>query len=548
MKKRLRALSGRDVKSSSRDAPKVDLKISSDDVGKKSKGSRTTRNVDDGHASLSLQALAISPRSREGSSSIPFAPSPRVLRSLESAEAALARSHNTLAPHRAVSTHDELSSPRSPRMKMKQSMSSPSLQKLIPESVRSPAGRNVSSTSSATGFDTTGDGMSRIEIESAKWLNPQKLESPQNLLPTEGDPADRIVLRNKAINELITTEHQYLVDLELALQLRKMLLLNALLSEREISTIFSNMTVLVGFNRQLYEDMLAQADAGDVTVGQIFLKLVDGLKMYSLYCSNHQTASAALKEIRKSNSAFQKFLLEFEEPTGLVLSSFLIKPVQRICRYPMLLKEIKKYSEESSAEYASLCEAMQRLQAIVNAIDETAQMQERTEKLVEIMTSLNGGEKLGLLKPTRLLLREGTLMEPAELKGVRTNKAGVVVHTGRLKEVNYYLFNDVILRLKLKHHRDTSQKPTIRDSQFLSLQFVLVRKLPAEDNASTLEIVAMAEKAKFLCVCKSPQERDDWMGAIEAAVKKVKENFKESRVKAGTGSIFLAKSPRVIIK
>jgi len=61
--------------------------------------------------------------------------------------------------------------------------------------------------------------------------------------------------------------------------------------------------------------------------------------MYTLYCSNH--SFAVLKYQNMNNKPLKKFIEEamrLPECRSLSLSDFLIKPVQRICKYPLLLK------------------------------------------------------------------------------------------------------------------------------------------------------------------------------------------------------------------
>jgi hypothetical protein len=64
--------------------------------------------------------------------------------------------------------------------------------------------------------------------------------------------------------------------------------------------------------------------------------------MYTVYCANQPNSMSCLDRLSKQ-SAFKAFLAEcLENPTcrGLTLFSFLIKPIQRICKYPLLLRVI----------------------------------------------------------------------------------------------------------------------------------------------------------------------------------------------------------------
>lgn len=72
----------------------------------------------------------------------------------------------------------------------------------------------------------------------------------------------------------------------------------------------------------------------------------DFLKMYAIYCSNHENATKLYEKLLASNPQFADWIntVKLTNPAvkGAGLESYLIKPVQRLCRYPLLLKELLK--------------------------------------------------------------------------------------------------------------------------------------------------------------------------------------------------------------
>ena len=63
--------------------------------------------------------------------------------------------------------------------------------------------------------------------------------------------------------------------------------------------------------------------------------------MYKVFCANQQTSLAAVDTQTKKNPQFKKNLdICHGDPRcrGLFLQSFLIKPIQRVCKYPLLLR------------------------------------------------------------------------------------------------------------------------------------------------------------------------------------------------------------------
>lgn len=68
--------------------------------------------------------------------------------------------------------------------------------------------------------------------------------------------------------------------------------------------------------------------------------------MYAIYCSNHENANKLYEKLLASNAQFAEWIAaqKLNNPAvkGAGLESYLIKPVQRLCRYPLLLKELVK--------------------------------------------------------------------------------------------------------------------------------------------------------------------------------------------------------------
>jgi hypothetical protein len=106
------------------------------------------------------------------------------------------------------------------------------------------------------------------ELPTMVMLPPRELFLPEN--------DDEYRMRNKVINEIINTERDYVNDLEMVIRL----FLNPmreekLLNDLTIATIFSNIELILGFNRVLLEDLIAHTKEhlGD-KIGECFLKLV----------------------------------------------------------------------------------------------------------------------------------------------------------------------------------------------------------------------------------------------------------------------------------
>lgn len=81
------------------------------------------------------------------------------------------------------------------------------------------------------------------------------------------------------------------------------------------------------------------------------------------------------------------------EARGLSIESFLIKPVQRICkypfadyRYPLLIRELDKHSEKAgnTKEQANLSLAAERIGAVVSLVNEATRTADEKQRVLNL--------------------------------------------------------------------------------------------------------------------------------------------------------------------
>lgn len=116
---------------------------------------------------------------------------------------------------------------------------------------------------------------------------------------------------------------------------------NQILNKTQVEELFANLPELLDFQRRFIlalESTLAQAPE-DQRIGQLFLQHEQAFYVYEPFCGNYKTATRVAME--ESEALAQ--LTHLIEPT-YGLQSYLIKPVQRVCKYPLLLKVCDKSS------------------------------------------------------------------------------------------------------------------------------------------------------------------------------------------------------------
>jgi hypothetical protein len=128
------------------------------------------------------------------------------------------------------------------------------------------------------------------------------------------------------------------------------------------------------------------------------------------------------------------------ESRSLDLSSFLLQPMQRVTRYPLLFRQILHYTPPEHPDHADVVAALAGSQQVADAVNAAARGAENRQKLADLLTLLDlhvqgEGEEglLDLLAPTRELGERQFLLE------------GPLQKTKSGRRLVGYLFNDLLL-------------------------------------------------------------------------------------------------------
>ena len=72
------------------------------------------------------------------------------------------------------------------------------------------------------------------------------------------------------------------------------------------------------------------------------------------------------------------------------LEGFLLCPIQKICQYPLQLKDLLKVTPRSNPDYDDLCRALEATRGTAMLINERKRKVESLEKLLEWQASVEG--------------------------------------------------------------------------------------------------------------------------------------------------------------
>ncbi|XP_027145113.1 dynamin-binding protein isoform X3 [Larimichthys crocea] len=185
------------------------------------------------------------------------------------------------------------------------------------------------------------------------------------------DPELRMLeKRSKVIEELLQTEKDYIKDLQMCVAEIIEPLQKKQVKNVDFDGLFGNISSVIDLSQRLL-DTLHDTDS----IGKVFLDFKAELEeVYKIYCQNHDDAISLLETYEKDEN-IQRHVLECLErlrgKTNYInLGSFLIKPVQRVMRYPLLLMELLGATPESHHDRPQLTKALQAVKEINVNINE----------------------------------------------------------------------------------------------------------------------------------------------------------------------------------
>ncbi|KAJ2944220.1 hypothetical protein O0L34_g18200 [Tuta absoluta] len=192
--------------------------------------------------------------------------------------------------------------------------------------------------------------------------------------------------RKEIITEIVETEEKYGRDLQIILEeFYKPMLVAGLLNQEQLSAIFLNVEELIENNQVLSEklrDALEIAvDQGDedlltVNVGKILLECSGMLAAFQSYCVKQAGAALLLAGLEKEKELLRIFLRVSQMENAVLrrmnLNSFLMVPVQRVTKYPLLLSRLHRATAGCATEREDVKAAQRCVESKLEQINTAA--------------------------------------------------------------------------------------------------------------------------------------------------------------------------------
>ncbi|KAJ3291507.1 hypothetical protein HDU79_002334 [Rhizoclosmatium sp. JEL0117] len=230
--------------------------------------------------------------------------------------------------------------------------------------------------------------------------------------------------RTPLLNELIKTERDFVQSLEQLYEYQMELLSIRTLSFDIGTTLFANLSELIEFQRGFLDEMEVELGLGpgNQRIGGLFLRHVRisicfgvleafdwlvtaweeaAFQVYYPFCRNYQNAINVILMEGEQLRALEHIIASQQ------LQSYLIKPLQRLMRYPMLLKELIKLTDPNTYPYVEeLNNAADAVKKITETLNELQRKDENARIKIDFLERLEDSKDLKTKDLGDLLLME----------------------------------------------------------------------------------------------------------------------------------------------
>uniref|UniRef100_UPI00358DE3C6 rho guanine nucleotide exchange factor 17 isoform X2 n=1 Tax=Myxine glutinosa TaxID=7769 RepID=UPI00358DE3C6 len=303
---------------------------------------------------------------------------------------------------------------------------------------------------------------------------------------------DKVDMRKHVMMNLLDTEHSYVESLRTLVQgyLRplKQTENTGLCDPALVDDMFYQIPEILGHHEEFLDRVAGcvQCWHDRQTVGDLITEsfskdvLADS---YVAYIDNFLNAKEAVRLAREAKPAFNKFLEHCmrENKEKQALADLMIKPVQRIPRYELLIKDLLKHTPEEHPDWASLSLAQRDVRLLAERINQGRRDAEEAERAVRVLQEVEAHIEgvSELVCPERRFLKQEIVTE---------------LGVGSKKDRSLFLFSDLFICTTLKKKSGTLRRSSVSLTGCIidtSNKYKLLWRLPLDG----VDIVRGADQA-----------------------------------------------------
>ncbi|XP_072773527.1 pleckstrin homology domain-containing family G member 5 isoform X1 [Taeniopygia guttata] len=280
--------------------------------------------------------------------------------------------------------------------------------------------------------------------------------------------------QQEAIWELLHTEATYIRNLKVITDLFLSCLVNlqesGLLCEVDAERLFSNIGEIIRLHCKLWRSVMASVLAKARRTGALLdpIDFLDGFKMfgslfkpYVQYCMEEEGCMEYMRTLLRDSELFRTYVTwaeKQEQCSRLKLSDMLVKPHQRLTKYPLLLKSILKKTDDPHARDA-ITTMISSVERFINDVNSRMRQRQERQRLDAILSRIDAYEVVeGSTDEVDKLLKEFLRLDlTAPIPGTSPEDTRQLLLEGSLRmregkdskmDVYCFLFTDLFLITK----------------------------------------------------------------------------------------------------
>ncbi|XP_074857072.1 kalirin isoform X10 [Carettochelys insculpta] len=307
---------------------------------------------------------------------------------------------------------------------------------------------------------------------------PRNLEEEQKAKAMRG--------RMFVLNELVQTEKDYVKDLGIVVEgFMKSIEEKGVPEDMKgkDKIVFGNIHQIYDWHKDFFLAELEKCLQEHDRLAQLFIKHERRLHMYVVYCQNKPRSEYVVAEY---DAYFEEVQQEINQ--RLTLSDFLIKPIQRITKYQLLLKDFLRYSEKAGLECSDI------------------------EKAVELMCLVpkrcNDMMNLGRLQGFEgKLTAQGKLLQQDTFYVTEQDSGGL----SRPKERRVFLFEQIVIFSELL--RKGSLTPGYMFKRSIKMSYLILEEI-VDDDPCKFALMSRETSERVILQAANPEIQQAWVQDI----------------------------------
>ncbi|KAM9353735.1 rho guanine nucleotide exchange factor 1 isoform 1-T1 [Symphorus nematophorus] len=399
--------------------------------------------------------------------------------------------------------------------------------------------------------------------------SPQLEEMDPRLLEFEQDPPNwreqaspealsslskKETKRQEVINELFATEHAHVRMLSvLQMIFSKPLERVELLTATELAAIFPNLDEIIEMHYNFYENLKKLRLDDNFIVKSISTTVLNRFggtegewfqKLTARFCSHQSWALDQIKSRQKKEPRFNSFIQEAESKPQcrrLQLKDIIPIEMQRLTKYPLLLENIAKNTDDST-EKEKIQQSAECCRKILNHVNEEVKVMENLLTLKDYQRRLDTSG----LKPSNDLYTEYKNIDLTQKKMLYEGPLTWRVTKEKAIEVQCVLLGDLLVLLQRQDDKmvvkcQSKSNIAVQEgkqmlSPIIKLDSVFLREVATDRKAFYVIFTWDSGAQIYELVAQSVGERKIWTDVIKSAVDDLKKSGAPMRLTLPPGT------------